>query len=150
MKKIILIILALGIIYTYSFITSTDLNYKKDQISTKTLEDMVDEKEIITNYKEKISNIQNKYTEKIEAIISGALQEYNQNQKNKTSIALKYYNKFKNIEKQSDEEVKKVLKDMEEELRFSNYSEYIIHLMKQYYEENKNAKKDYYIEKIRY
>lgn len=122
----------------------------------KTTSLLVDsESQITQRYKQEVDKLELYYDKKIQGLISIAAREYKslpeekQNKTSKMKIGFKYMDKISDIEDQCDNEVEKLLANMEKELNSLGSKENTIkNKVKEvtdYYKEKKEERKEYYI-----
>lgn len=121
-------------------------------------EEEVEEKrtkgQIISEYKEKLQQVQGLYNSKINSMVSKAKGEYkalSEEEKtvsNKVDIGMKYLDIALGLEDECDGVVYGLIADMEKELTRNEYSTEIISVVKEYYENEKSMRKEYYKSKL--
>lgn len=132
--------------------SNKDQKYKEDNIQKETISK---EKEIINKYKDKLYSIKAEYNGKINSDIDKAKGEYSsleENEKNtisKVKIGLKYVKSISSLENECDSKVYSALDAMEGELKANKYSVEVVNIIRNYYEEEKEARKSYYMSKLK-
>lgn len=127
------------------------LDYMKDDETPVTESDTENVDEVISDSVSKMYALKAKYVNKLGEVERSVLEEYKnlpeekQNKDGKYKILMDNLNYVAQLEKKCDDEVAKVLSDLEEELKKLGGDTEIIKILKDAYKQEKEIKKSYYL-----